>query len=287
MPFASLSSSSLFHGWSVSGSLEHQGKRSVPSGPVPLPLLRAAGYGSGCFAWSSHLLAVLLFRRPRYGRTPMLIRPREARARRGYGSAPDGAQPRFIVLLPSAAQPSPRSGSALSRHRRSGCGYRSAPPLAAAAQPASPRRVVLAAPMWIHRAPLRCSGAAAAACRHLTHRVRGGRSALPCRRTFRPRAVFPFALARRAQGGSSWTHQKKKGPTAASSCPSGTASSSSVIGPLSSSSRGCFRSKGLRSSSTPRSFEAADASPHRSGTTRWRSLRNALAGAVPQPGRTV
>lgn len=42
-PFASLSSWSLFHGCSVSGSLEHQGKRCVPSGPVPLTLVRAAG----------------------------------------------------------------------------------------------------------------------------------------------------------------------------------------------------------------------------------------------------
>lgn len=61
------------------------------------------------------------------------------------------------------------------------------------------------------------SGAAAAACQHFMHRVRGGRSA-PCRRrTFRPRAVLRLALARRARGGSSWTHQKKRGPAAATS----------------------------------------------------------------------
>lgn len=162
----------------------------------------------------------------------MLIRPREARARRGYGSAPDGAQPRFIILLPSAAQPSPRSGSVLSRHRRFGCGQRSAPPLAAAAQPASPRRVVLAVPTWIHLAPC-CRGSVPALCAprpraDVLHCVDDARSGPGlC-------SVSRLALARRARGVPSWTHQKKRGPTAATSCPSGTASSSSVIGSLSS-----------------------------------------------------
>lgn len=41
----------------------------------------------------------------------MPIRRCEAQARRGYGSGPDGAQDRFIALLPQAAQPSPRSRS--------------------------------------------------------------------------------------------------------------------------------------------------------------------------------
>jgi hypothetical protein len=52
-----------FHGWSLGGSLEYQGKRAVPSRLVPLPPFVPWGYGAGCLAWSSRLLAVLLFRR--------------------------------------------------------------------------------------------------------------------------------------------------------------------------------------------------------------------------------
>lgn len=180
-PFASWSSSSLFHGWSVSGSLEHQGKQSVPLWPVPLSLLRAAGVRvwlfrlviapSGCTAVLPSVI------RP----YPMLIRPREARARRGYRLLLTGRSPGSSPCRLAAAQPSPRSGSSLSFHR-------------------SPRRPCTIALRWrqrrdstVLRSLLR---PAAAACQGLTHRVRGGRSGLPCRRTIRPRVVLPFAPAR-------------------------------------------------------------------------------------------
>lgn len=143
-----------------------------------------------------------------------------------------------------------------------------------------PRRVVLAAPTWIHLAPVLPRQRASTLCTaseagvpHCVDDARSspGLSSVPC-----------LTLARRARGSPSWTHQKKRSPTAATSCPSGTASSSSVIGPFSSSSRGCFRSKCLCSSSTPRAFAAeASRSSHARcvrGSTPFRafSLRSPL-----------
>lgn len=49
-PFPLLPSISLFHGWSVSESLEHQGKRPVHPGPVHPHLIRAAGVRVTTFA---------------------------------------------------------------------------------------------------------------------------------------------------------------------------------------------------------------------------------------------
>ncbi len=234
-PSSFLPSSVPFHGWSVSGSLEHQAKRLVPSGPVPLPLSRVAGVRVAQF-----LLVIAPFGRTAFSSAvatpyPWASLPREERSRQGVrvrsrcrraaqrprlGTSSQHAAAGVAVV---AAQRSP-----LPRPCRSSCGQLRCRGTASGGRgnslrrPFSHRRVVLAVLVLALAPVLRCAAGLPGRCLRrsvvvpaLRARARGGcfsglleghpgtrSSSGPC----------SMSRLRDVRGALSWAHQKKEIP---------------------------------------------------------------------------